>query len=125
MLRPGLGRAYGAMHRHTPIARSLLGAVPPPIARRHILLSTPRASHTMAAAFVSRPVAYMAIPVVASFVGFITNWMGVKMLFYPIDYFGVELYRQANCPYGLFGWRRDQKAQTNTLWILLICRSHV
>ena len=54
-----------------------------------------------------RPIEYATIPIVAAFVGISTNWMGVKMLFYPIDYVGTtELYpRPPHAPYGYFGWQ--------------------
>jgi len=51
------------------------------------------------------PVAYASIPCVAAFVGISTNWMGVQMLFYPIEYKGTEWHRQTETPYGLFGWQ--------------------
>ena len=53
----------------------------------------------------ARPVAYLTIPLVAAFVGWFTNWVSVKMLFYPIEYAGVDLYRQKHVPYGLIGWQ--------------------
>ena len=54
----------------------------------------------------SRPIEYASIPCVAAFVGIITNWMGVKMIFYPIEYMGIELKeRTPNTPYGIFGWQ--------------------
>ncbi|KAL3934626.1 MAG: hypothetical protein SGBAC_009698 [Bacillariaceae sp.] len=31
--------------------------------------------------------------------------MGVKMLFYPIEYFGMDIVRWPNTPYGIFGWQ--------------------
>jgi len=52
-----------------------------------------------------RPVEYASIPCVAAFVGITTNWMGVKMLFYPIEYFGIDYRRWQDTPYGLFGWQ--------------------
>lgn len=52
-----------------------------------------------------RPIEYLSIPCVAAFVGITTNWMGVKMLFYPIEYFGLDWQRWKNTPYGLFGWQ--------------------
>jgi len=53
-----------------------------------------------------RPVEYATIPAVAAFVGLTTNWMGVKMLFYPIEYIGTEWYRPSmESPHGLFGWQ--------------------
>lgn len=53
----------------------------------------------------NRPIEYATIPCVAAFVGIMTNWMGVKMLFYPIEYFGTEWYREEMSPYGYFGWQ--------------------
>ena len=52
-----------------------------------------------------RPIEYATIPCVAAFVGITTNWLGVKMLFYPIHFAGIELYRAKDTPYGLFGWQ--------------------
>jgi hypothetical protein len=52
------------------------------------------------------PIEYASIPCVAAFVGITTNWMGVKMLFYPIQYWSVlDWQRWPNTPYGLFGWQ--------------------
>lgn len=55
----------------------------------------------------SRPIEYATIPCVAAFVGIMTNWMGVKMLFYPIEYVGTACtwYREEMSPYGYFGWQ--------------------
>ena len=52
-----------------------------------------------------RPIEYLSIPCVAAFVGITTNWMGVKMLFYPIEYFGLDYRRWPDTPYGLWGWQ--------------------
>lgn len=52
-----------------------------------------------------RPIEYASVPCVAAFVGITTNWMGVKMLFYPIEYFGIDVKRWPSTPYGLFGWQ--------------------
>lgn len=58
----------------------------------------------------------MSIPAVAAFVGISTNWMGVKMLFYPIEYIGFEWYRpDKNCPYGFFGWQGVVPARTEKM----------
>jgi len=53
----------------------------------------------------ARPIEYASIPCVAAFVGITTNWMGVKMLFYPIEYMGLEWKRWPHTPYGLWGWQ--------------------
>jgi len=62
-----------------------------------------------------RPIEYASIPCVAAFVGITTNWMGVKMLFYPIEYFGIESKRWPNTPYGLFGWQGVVPTKTETM----------
>ena len=38
------------------------------------------------------PLQYATIPAVAAFLGLSTNWVGVQMLFYPIEYTGTEWY---------------------------------
>ena len=53
----------------------------------------------------NNPGTYWTIPVVAAAVGFGTNYAGVEMLFYPIDYIGLELWRLKDSPWGLFGWQ--------------------
>ena len=35
----------------------------------------------------------------------VTNWMGVKMMFVPLEYRGLDLHRFDDAPYGLFGWQ--------------------
>jgi uncharacterized membrane protein YheB (UPF0754 family) len=62
-----------------------------------------------------RPIEYASIPCVAAFVGITTNWMGVKMLFYPIEYVGLDLKRWENTPYGLFGWQGVVPTKTETM----------
>ena len=51
------------------------------------------------------PWSYITIPIVAAMVGYITNYVGVKMLFYPIKWRGIPLYRWENQPLGLIGWQ--------------------
>ena len=69
----------------------------------------------MAAQVAERPVAYAMIPTVAAGVGLVTNWMGVKMMFAPLEYTGVNLYREEGCPYGLFGWQGVVPARTEKM----------
>ena len=52
-----------------------------------------------------KPWTYISIPIVAALVGYITNYVGVKMLFYPIKWRGIPLYRWENQPLGLIGWQ--------------------
>jgi len=65
---------------------------------------------------VSRPLAYCSIPLVAALVGYGTNWVGVKMIFYPMNFLGLNIYRFREKgasptsttdfkPLGLFGWQ--------------------
>uniref|UniRef100_A0A7S2A1R6 Uncharacterized protein n=1 Tax=Trieres chinensis TaxID=1514140 RepID=A0A7S2A1R6_TRICV len=53
-----------------------------------------------------RPIEYATIPAVAAFVGLSTNLMGVKMLFYPIEYAGFDWHRPGpHSPWGVLGWQ--------------------
>jgi uncharacterized membrane protein YheB (UPF0754 family) len=66
------------------------------------------------AKYAANPKGILLIPVVAAFVGWFTNWLAVKMIFYPIGFFGVPLaqavegrvygYPVLN-PLGAFGWQ--------------------
>jgi len=55
--------------------------------------------------FKARPWTYITIPIVAGLVGYVTNWLGVKMLFYPIDWVGLPLVKWPGQPLGLIGWQ--------------------
>jgi uncharacterized membrane protein YheB (UPF0754 family) len=68
----------------------------------------------------SRPIEFASIPCVAAFVGITTNWMGVKMLFYPIDYIGLDWVRWPNTPYGLFGWQGVVPTKTEIMALRLV-----
>lgn len=68
----------------------------------------------------SRPIEYFSIPCVAAFVGITTNWMGVKMLFYPIQYFGIDWKRWPDTPYGLFGWQGVVPTKTEIMALRLV-----
>mmetsp|Transcript_14777 Transcript_14777/g.41835 ORF Transcript_14777/g.41835 Transcript_14777/m.41835 type:complete len:416 (+) Transcript_14777:274-1521(+) len=48
---------------------------------------------------------YFLIPWIAGFVGYFTNVLALQLTFYPIEYFGVKLFRLENEPWGLFGWQ--------------------
>lgn len=63
----------------------------------------------------NRPIEFLSVPCVAAFVGILTNWMGVKMLFYPVDYIGLELKRWEKTPYGLFGWQGVVPTKTDLM----------
>jgi uncharacterized membrane protein YheB (UPF0754 family) len=58
-----------------------------------------------AAKFQSRPGTYMLIPIVAAGVGWLTNWLAVQMIFYPINYWGLPIYRRPDVPLGFLGWQ--------------------
>ena len=55
--------------------------------------------------FKARPGTYMVIPFVAAFVGWLTNWMAVQMIFYPVGFWGIPIYRVPEVPLGLLGWQ--------------------
>ena len=48
---------------------------------------------------------YISIPIIAALVGYVTNYVGVNMLFYPIKWRGIPIKRWLNQPYGLVGWQ--------------------
>lgn len=62
----------------------------------------------------SKKVEAVCIPLVAAFVGWLTNWLAVQMIFYPIDFMGLNLKRfvtgsifgcEVLQPLGLLGWQ--------------------
>jgi uncharacterized membrane protein YheB (UPF0754 family) len=56
--------------------------------------------------FKANPWTYISSPIVAALVGWVTNYVGVKMLFYPIEWRGVwPLMRWEGQPLGFFGWQ--------------------
>ena len=48
---------------------------------------------------------YFIIPWVAGFVGYITNVLALEMTFYPVEFWGIEIFRIKTEPWGLFGWQ--------------------
>ena len=61
------------------------------------------------------PWSYISIPIVAALVGYITNYVGVKMLFYPIKWRGIPFYRWKDQPFGLIGWQGIVPAKRNAM----------
>lgn len=57
------------------------------------------------AKFKARPGTYLLIPCVAALVGWVTNWMAVQMIFYPIKFRGIPIYQRPEIPFGLLGWQ--------------------
>lgn len=55
--------------------------------------------------FQQRPGTYLLIPCIAALVGWFTNWLAVQMLFYPINYWGINIWRRPEVPLGLIGWQ--------------------
>ncbi len=87
----------------------------------------------------ARPIQYATIPSIAAFVGISTNYMGVQMLFYPIEYMGTsgpysfrildensninknnENVKQTYAPYGFFGWQGVVPARTEKMALRLV-----
>ena len=48
---------------------------------------------------------YCIMPFMSGIVGWFTNVLALKMTFYPIEYFGIELFRMKEQPWGFFGWQ--------------------
>ena len=55
--------------------------------------------------FASNWKAYSLIPLVAGFVGWFTNYLAVQMIFYPIKWRGIPIYKVEGEPLGLLGWQ--------------------
>ena len=57
----------------------------------------------------------MLIPCVAALVGWFTNWLAVQMIFYPISFKGIPIYRVKEVPLGLIGWQGIVPCKTRTM----------
>ncbi|KAL3793116.1 hypothetical protein HJC23_005618 [Cyclotella cryptica] len=62
--------------------------------------------------FMSNWKAYSVIPFIAGFVGWFTNYLAVQMIFYPIRWRGIPIYRVEGEPLGLLGWQGIVPAKT-------------
>jgi len=62
--------------------------------------------------FMSNWKAYSAIPLVAGFVGWLTNYLAVQMIFFPIKWRGIPIYKVEGEPLGLLGWQGIVPAKT-------------
>mmetsp|Transcript_11200 Transcript_11200/g.18553 ORF Transcript_11200/g.18553 Transcript_11200/m.18553 type:complete len:415 (-) Transcript_11200:242-1486(-) len=48
---------------------------------------------------------YVLIPCIAALVGYATNVIALEMTFGPLEFFGIQLFRLKDQPWGLFGWQ--------------------
>jgi uncharacterized membrane protein YheB (UPF0754 family) len=48
---------------------------------------------------------YFLIPWIAGFVGYITNVLALEMTFYPLEFWGIPLFRLKDEPWGIIGWQ--------------------
>jgi len=48
---------------------------------------------------------YFLIPWIAGFVGYVTNVAALHMTFYPLEFWGIKIYRPKNQPWGIIGWQ--------------------
>lgn len=67
------------------------------------------------AKFESRPGTYLMIPVIAGFVGWLTNYLAVQMIFYPVQFKGIPIWRRPEIPLGLLGWQGIVPCKTATM----------
>ena len=65
--------------------------------------------------FKARPGTYLIIPCIAALVGWFTNWLAVQMIFYPIGYWGIPLWRRPEVPLGFIGWQGIVPCKTKTM----------
>lgn len=73
-----------------------------------------------AAKFKARPGTYMLIPVIAAIVGWFTNYLAVQMIFYPIEFGGIPLYRKPEVPLGFLGWQGIVPCKTKTMTLAIV-----
>ena len=57
--------------------------------------------------FMSNWKAYSLIPLIAGFVGWFTNYLAVQMIFYPVRWRGLPIYKVEGEPLGLIGWQGE------------------
>mmetsp|Transcript_5677 Transcript_5677/g.10764 ORF Transcript_5677/g.10764 Transcript_5677/m.10764 type:complete len:504 (+) Transcript_5677:234-1745(+) len=76
--------------------------------------------HRVYNAIKANPIEFLTIPTVAAFVGISTNYMGVQMLFYPLEYQGSSIKRFPDAPYGIFGWQGVVPARTEKMALRLV-----
>lgn len=69
--------------------------------------------------FVARPGTYLMIPVIAAIVGWVTNYLAVQMIFYPVEFRGIPIYRRAEIPLGFLGWQGIVPCKTKTMSIAM------
>jgi len=55
--------------------------------------------------FRAQPATHLLIPVSAALVGWLTNWLAVEMIFWPLEWLGIPIYRVPGEPFGLLGWQ--------------------
>jgi uncharacterized membrane protein YheB (UPF0754 family) len=48
---------------------------------------------------------YFLIPWIAGFVGYFTNVVALHLTFYPLEFWGIKLFRLPNEPWGIIGWQ--------------------
>jgi uncharacterized membrane protein YheB (UPF0754 family) len=48
---------------------------------------------------------YFLIPWIAGFVGYVTNALALQMTFFPIEFWGIPLFRVKGQPWGIIGWQ--------------------
>ena len=70
--------------------------------------------------FRSRPRTYLLIPIIAACVGWLTNYLAVKMIFYPVQYRGIPIIVRPQIPLGLLGWQGIVPCKTQKMSATLV-----
>lgn len=58
---------------------------------------------------------FVLIPLVSGIVGWGTNWLALKMTFYPLEFWPVKVWQPQDEPFGLFGWQGIIPAKAATM----------
>ncbi|KAL3938891.1 MAG: hypothetical protein SGBAC_006291 [Bacillariaceae sp.] len=72
------------------------------------------------AKFKARPGTYMTIPIIAAIVGWFTNYLAVQMIFYPVQFRGIPLYRKPEVPLAFLGWQGIVPCKTKTMTVAIV-----
>lgn len=62
----------------------------------------------------------MLIPVIAALVGWFTNYLAVQMIFYPIEFMGIPIYRKDQVPLGFLGWQGIVPCKTKAMSLAIV-----
>lgn len=70
--------------------------------------------------FKAKPGTYLLTPCVAALVGWFTNYLAVQMIFYPIRFWGIPIWRRPEIPLGFIGWQGIVPCKTRPMSVVMV-----